>query len=74
MQVNREALLGAVRLGREEVRRIQREVVCQEQRGRILRAKYETLCLKHSSMDQQEKESLVHPASAKFVCICHRGI
>jgi hypothetical protein len=49
-----------VKLAREELKRIQREVVGQEQRAKILQAKFSTICLKHSAGDQQEGSSLVH--------------
>ena len=48
LQVDQETLAAALRLARNDVKRIQKEVSTQEQKARVLAAKFETLCLKRA--------------------------
>lgn len=63
IQGEREALSAALRAERAEVNQLQKEVASQEQKGKILAAKCETLCLKQSAAGESDgsTETLVRP-------------
>lgn len=64
MQVDEEALLAAVRLARNDVQRLQKEVVMQQQRAKALAAKHETLKLKHMTAEAGASDEGVSLVSA----------
>ena len=61
LQVYQDRMLAASRVEHNEVKLLQKEVSFQQQRSRILAAKYKTLCLKRSAAGECDgkTESLV---------------